>query len=211
VLLFDEPMASVDQRLKRRILPYLIRALEHFAIPSVYVSHSHEEVTQMARQILVLNRGRTVAFGDYLKIIDIPEVYGVFSREGVDNALQGTVVSEERHQGFSRVEVSGVQLLVPPLGLAPGSAVRLNVKANDIILATDRPQAISTRNVLKGRVTRVAEVEEILLAHINVGCEFLVELTPSAVKELNITSGAAVWVLIKTNAISVSRISPESN
>lgn len=203
LLLFDEPLASVDRRLKGRILPYLIRAIEHFAIPTVYVSHDHEEVAQIAREILVLDRGRAVACGPYLEIVDNPAVFGLFSREGIDNIIRVRVARHDATQGFTLVEAGKAQFAIPPISLPVGEELSIGIKAGDIILALDRPSRISTRNALEGEVQRIVPVGDILLAHIDVGCELLVELTPSAVNELGLTPGVPLWALIKTNAFKL--------
>ena len=207
LLLFDEPLASVDQRLKGRILPYLIRAIEHFAIPTVYVSHDHEEVAQIAREILVLDRGRAVACGPYLEIVDDPAVFGLFSREGIDNIIHTRVAEHDATQGYTLVEAGTARFAIPPVSLSRGEGLSIGIKAGDIILAIDRPSRISTRNALEGRVLHIAPVGDILLAHIDVGCELLVELTPSAVHELGLAPGVSLWALIKTNAFKLHSVS----
>lgn len=83
ILLMDEPLAAIDFRLKRKIIPYLLKALEHFQIPVIYVSHSHEEVTQIAEEIIVLNQGQVIAAGPFHKIIDQQQVYSEFSRRAL--------------------------------------------------------------------------------------------------------------------------------
>lgn len=206
LLLFDEPLASVDQRLKNRILPYLIRAITHFNIPTIYVSHNHEEVTQIAKNIMVLNEGKVVACGNYLEIIDNPDVYSTFSRQGVDNAFKAEIIENQEHEGLTIVEADEAQFCVPPLDAHPGENVSLNIRANDIILASEKPVGISTRNVLEAQVIKIADVGNIYLVHIDVGCELIVELTPSAQNELQIEVGKTLWCLIKTNAFSVGRI-----
>ena len=203
MLLFDEPLASLDARLKARILPFLRRAIEHFGLPALYVSHDHLEVTSIAKTIVVLERGRVVGAGPYLEIIDSPRVYGAFTREGIDNVISAEVVENRHEDGYSEVAAGAARLRVPPIESPPGTAVGLTVSANDIILAREKPGRISTRNVLPGRVARIADVGNLLLVHVDVGCELVVELTPEAVKELDLEPGAEAWALIKSNAFSL--------
>lgn len=200
LLLFDEPLASVDNRLKDRILPYLQKAIAHFNLPALYVSHDHEEVTRIAKTIVVMLEGGIIAGGPYLQIIDHPQVYRAFTREGVDNVLQAKVIANIPELGYSEVTSGSANFKVPPLEIETGSEISLTISANDIILAKERPSRISTRNVIEGTVLRMADVGNLLLAHIDVGCELVVELTPEAVRELELADGAQVWVLIKSNA-----------
>jgi molybdate transport system ATP-binding protein len=45
------------------ILPYLVRLRDEAEVPMVYVSHDPGEMRQLATQIVMLRRGRVVAFG----------------------------------------------------------------------------------------------------------------------------------------------------
>lgn len=57
LLLLDEPLASLDLRLKQQILPFLQRTREHTRIPMIYVSHSPEELAQLCDEILLMENG----------------------------------------------------------------------------------------------------------------------------------------------------------
>jgi molybdate transport system ATP-binding protein len=58
LLLLDEPLASLDQRLKQQILPYLRRVKDIGGIPMIYVSHAREEIDYLADRVLMMNSGR---------------------------------------------------------------------------------------------------------------------------------------------------------
>ncbi len=63
LLLLDEPLGSLDEERKEEILPYLIRLRDEGGIPMVYVSHDAAEMRQLATQVVMLQRGRVIAFG----------------------------------------------------------------------------------------------------------------------------------------------------
>jgi molybdate transport system ATP-binding protein len=63
LLLFDEPLASLDGGHKREILPYLIRLRDEASVPMVYVSHTAAELRRIATQVVRLDAGRVVATG----------------------------------------------------------------------------------------------------------------------------------------------------
>ena len=64
LLLLDEPLASLDQSLKGRILPYLERIRDELAIPILYVTHSSAEVIALCEEVVVLQAGKCVARGN---------------------------------------------------------------------------------------------------------------------------------------------------
>ena len=58
LLLLDEPLSSLDERLKEQILPFLKRVKEETGIPMLYVSHSRAEVDYLADRVLAMENGR---------------------------------------------------------------------------------------------------------------------------------------------------------
>ncbi len=63
LLLLDEPLASLDLPLRERLLPYLLRVRDEFALPMLYVTHSADEVVALCSEALVLERGRLARRG----------------------------------------------------------------------------------------------------------------------------------------------------
>jgi len=61
LLLLDEPLASLDQSLKDRIMPYLELIRDEFTIPMLYVSHSAAELIALCEDVVVLQRGKCLA------------------------------------------------------------------------------------------------------------------------------------------------------
>jgi molybdate transport system ATP-binding protein len=60
LMLLDEPLASLDDRLKQQILPFLRRVKDESGIPMLYVSHAAAEVEFIADRVLRMERGRIV-------------------------------------------------------------------------------------------------------------------------------------------------------
>jgi len=63
LLLLDEPLANLDDPLKARIIPYLLRIRDRFGIPILCVTHSREEVARLCDEVVVLEKGRMVSHG----------------------------------------------------------------------------------------------------------------------------------------------------
>lgn len=63
LLLLDEPLASLDLPLRERLLPYLLRVRDEFALPMLYVTHSPDEVVALCSEVLVLERGQATQHG----------------------------------------------------------------------------------------------------------------------------------------------------
>jgi molybdate transport system ATP-binding protein len=58
LLLLDEPLSSLDTRLKEQILPFLRRVRDETKIPMIYVTHAIAEAEFIADRILTMDHGR---------------------------------------------------------------------------------------------------------------------------------------------------------
>ena len=57
LLILDEPLASLDTRLKAQILPFLKRVTEEVDVPMLYISHSMDEIHQIAEHVAYMEQG----------------------------------------------------------------------------------------------------------------------------------------------------------
>ena len=108
LLVMDEPLASLDQGLKNRIMPYLRHIRTELEIPILYVSHSVAEVLQLTGQVMVLQRGQVLAHGDFFEVAHQPNVLPLIEAHGFENVLPVEVV-DKTHVRY------GEQILRVPL------------------------------------------------------------------------------------------------
>jgi len=69
LLLLDEPLASLDLKLRAKIIPYLRRVRDEFGVPMLYVTHDPEEVAALCDEALVMEKGRFIRRGKPLEIL----------------------------------------------------------------------------------------------------------------------------------------------
>ena len=67
LLLMDEPVSSIDENSKKKILLYLKNLSKSFSIIIIYVTHSYSEIFELADYILFLERGRIKYAGSLFK------------------------------------------------------------------------------------------------------------------------------------------------
>jgi molybdate transport system ATP-binding protein len=210
-LLLDEPLAGLDFPLRRRILPFLLRVREEFALPMILVSHDPTEIRILSEEILVLSMGRPMACGPSDRIFADPKVFPMASDEGFENALRGQVTGEE--DGMMHVELSaGCRLSLRGEHLARGRTVIVGLRAEDLILAIEPPRGLSAQNVLSGVVREVVEPSE--TAGVESGVPVVVGLagTEQTViasisqrsrRELAVHPGLPVHLVFKAQAVRV--------
>jgi molybdate transport system ATP-binding protein len=218
LLLLDEPLSALDTRRKLEILPYLEALHPRFGIPTLYVSHSVDEVALLADRILVLSEGRVTAEGRTAEILDRLDIGGLGP---FADRLRGATVVEARvmrHDPEYRVtwlDLAGQTLVVPERrGFDEGEDVRLVVRARDVSLATRRPHGVSIQNVLSGTVCEVGEDPGSAFAEVLVDLgphRLLARITRLALRDLDLAVGSPVYALLKSVSLSRGRVLDGSN
>ena len=69
LLLLDEPMSSLDSRLKQRLVPFLLRIRDEFHIPLIYVTHDVGELSLLCDEVLLLEHGKIVSRGSPTELL----------------------------------------------------------------------------------------------------------------------------------------------
>ena len=203
LLLLDEPLASLDLRLRGVILQYLRRVWRELQTPMLYVSHSISEVMTVAEAMLVLSEGRPVAYGRPSQLLVQPGMRDVADFATFENLLEAEVVARQPDRGLVQLRIGDSVLTAPDGQAQPGESVTISVRAGDVILALDRPERISARNILKARVEEVHDVGPLVLVYTDIGTRLVAEVTAEAAEDLELREGQEVYLVIKTNSIMV--------
>jgi len=202
VLLLDEPLTGLDAPLKEAIIDDLHSWNAAESIPILYVTHSREEVDALGERVIAMDHGRIMGAGTPIEVLDAPRRKRLAQAAGFENLLGGTVVELRDADGVMRVRLSGSDCeLEVPLGHAePGDKIHVAIRAGDILLATAKPENLSARNVIEGRLTAMESRAALVRARVDCGAEFVVHLTPGAVRTLELAVGRRVWLVLKTHS-----------
>jgi ABC-type Fe3+/spermidine/putrescine transport system ATPase subunit len=131
VVLFDEPLGSLDTNLRKVMQVELIRLHRELGKTFIYVTHDQDEAMAMSDAIAVMNAGAVLQFGTPREIYDRPTSRYVAGFIGHAHIVE-TVVADSTTVKLSNgeaVRVSG------PSKLTVGSKVGLMLRAEDLSLA----------------------------------------------------------------------------
>ncbi len=211
VLLLDEPLTALDGATKSRIIDDLRRWNQVHRIPILYVTHSREEVIALGERVLVMEQGRIIAQGTPHEVLTAPAQETIARLAGFENVFDAQVwlVHEDRGTLTCRLAAqesgSFVLLETPLIRAASGSFVRVGIRAGDILLAISRPDGLSARNLIPGRVLSLERRDMIVFARVDCGIEMMVQLTLAAREALQLKEGQGVWLVIKTHSCHLMR------
>ncbi len=201
-LLLDEPLSGLDHKRRDDILPYLERLRDERGVPMIYVSHSVDEVTRLADDVLVMDDGAVVAAGSVTEVFSRIDLFPLTGRFEAGAVIAGRVLERLQDYGLSRIEFEGGTLTIPGTGTAVGSTVRVRIRARDVMLSTAPPPS-SVNNVL------VVEIQDIRrdpgpFADVQLGCgrtRLVARVTRLALARLALERGQRAYAMFKTVAI----------
>lgn len=198
-LLLDEPLASLDLPLRARVLPLLLRVRDELGLPIVLITHEPDEALLLGEVVIVLDAGRVVATGPPREVLWSRAVLPLSERLGLENVLEGRAVPAP--DGEVAVETAAGLRLSVAGKLVPGEAVRLGLRAQDVLLAVDPPGRISARNVLRAVVRGCEEREGDVVVRLDAGETLVAKVTPAAARSLALRAGSDVFLVIKAQAL----------
>ena len=202
VLLLDEPLAGLDVTTKSTIIDDLRLWNQAHGIPILYVTHSREEVFALGEQVIVLEAGRILAQGTPHEVMTAPREETVAQLAGFENIFEATVIAAHEDRGTMTCRLGGskVEIETPLVRAEVGSALRVGIRAGDILLATIEPRGLSARNLIPGRVVSLTQRDMIVVAKVDCGVEVEVHLTLAARDSLALQPGRQIWLVVKTHS-----------
>jgi len=206
LLLLDEPLSSVDSGHRARILALIMRIRDELSIPMLHVSHDLTELLTLARTLLVIDDGHTVDHGRLDELATRADTWSTLRAHGPVNVMRLTVVDHDAAAGLTRFAIGDAAepvLRGPLTNDAPGTKRWAAIRPEDVALSPERIERISIRNQVAGRIKTLTRHPDRTLAEIDIGTDLLVEISHETVSELNLTPGAPVHCLIKSNAITL--------
>jgi spermidine/putrescine transport system ATP-binding protein len=163
VLLLDEPLGSLDAKLRRSLKVELKALQERVGITFLYVTHDQEEALTMSDRLAVMNAGRIAQLGAPRTIYEEPADTYVADFLGVSNLMPVEVV--ERGPGSQcRVRLGELTLAVergevdsagPAHAVIRPERVRIEPYAQDGQVGPNRVPAMIERLVFLGASTQV--------------------------------------------------------
>lgn len=206
LLMLDEPLASVDVDRKAEFVPYLKSVLREYQVPMLYVTHSLSEVAVLCERTVVLRNGQVHMEGETTEVLqNLKGTDDVLDEFEAGTVIHGKILRHDPDFHLTYLSSCGQELVVPTQDVIDaGEDVRFRVRARDVSLATSRPERISIRNILKGKVHQIDDRLNAPHCEVHVSCgdEVIRALvTRASVFDLELGVGSQVFALIKSVTI----------
>lgn len=207
LLLLDEPLSALDAPTREELRLELRGQLERFGTPTVLVTHDRTEALVLADRVAVIVEGAVRQVGATADVFARPADPAVARIVGVDTLVPGRVRSAR--DGLATVEVGGREL-VAVSELAPGSAVLVSLRPEDVLLvpAGHQLDGHSARNRLEGRVVTVEPLGALVRVGLDAGFPLRALVTRQAFEELGAGPGRELVALVKAPAVHLIAVGP---
>jgi thiamine transport system ATP-binding protein len=142
LLLLDEPLGSLDRRLRDRLLEDLARLFAELETTAVYVTHDQTEAFTLGDRVAVMREGRVVQVATPDELWAKPVDEDVARFLGLANVRDGEIVRPESVAVRAAEDGNGVV----ESAVRTGPVVRLRVRLDDgrvlesVVAALDHPQ-----------------------------------------------------------------------
>ncbi len=201
VLLLDEPLGSLDLKLRKEMQLELKDLQHRVGITFIYVTHDQEEALTISDRIAVINHGRVLQVGTPEEIYERPANWFVADFIGETNFMEGKISKQEGKN--VEVEVAGMPAVLAQSEeeFTPGTKVTIAV----------RPEKISIQDEMKTREPNNCQGTVESVVYIGTDTNFVVRLDSGAlmrVREQNIKP--SIMKSLKEGATAFLFWQPES-
>jgi molybdate transport system ATP-binding protein len=204
ILVLDEPLAALDAPRKDEILPYLERLRDETRIPILYISHALEEVARLADRLILLKNGRVAARGSVFGLVTDFAFAEFTGGKPYGTLLDASIVENRTQEGLTLLGFSGGELLVPLLARAEGSRLRVHIRAEDVMVARERPGAISANNVMPVSIGALQSAGDAFV-DIRLMCgttAIVARITRASCNRLALREGESIFAIVKSVTVS---------
>ena len=203
ILLMDEPLASLDLPRKRELMPYLQKLAKQVDIPILYVSHSLDEILQLADNVLVLDGGKVKAFGALEKVWSSTAMRPWLPIAERTSVLRVQVLEQHPDYPMTALSLGDQHIWVSRVNQPLKTPLRIRIASADVSLALQPPHNTSIRNILPAQVVELLEIDDQVEVKLRIGIsELWARISPWARDELGIRPDQWLYAQIKSVSIT---------
>lgn len=201
MLLMDEPLAALDLPRKRELIPYLLNLTQRLKLPIIYVSHSLDEILQLADNMLVINDGKVLVNGPLNDVWDSEEMRPWLPAKEQSALLWTKVTEINHHYQMTKLSLNeNKSLWINGIHNKLDQTLRVRIHANHVSICTELPTNTSIRNIIPVIISEIRQDDK----HENVQVKLLLDdkhiwanITRWSCDELKLSIGQSVYAQIK--------------
>lgn len=195
ILLLDEPLASLDSRIKSD-LRTLLRKIHRQGQTILHVTHDYEEALSLGNRIAVIHNGTIIQKGTPEEVFRYPKSEFVAHFVGVRNFFSARLEGKNN----ARLAVIENKLPVRLENPGEGSEGYVLIRSEDIILSNTSFDSSATNN-FEGSITEI--IPGVRGIDVAVDAEIMIHalITAESLDHLELKEGKRIWIHFKATAV----------
>jgi putrescine transport system ATP-binding protein len=168
LLLLDEPLASLDKKLKERTQLELVAIQERVGITFIMVSHDQEESMTMSTRIAVMGEGQIRQVGHPHEIYEFPNSRFVADFIGSINIFEGVILEDKPDHVTIYSEALEAELCISHSAtIPPGAQIAVAIRPEKIKISKTPPSKVSQLyNYTSGVVDDIEYLGDVSIYHV---------------------------------------------
>jgi molybdate transport system ATP-binding protein len=195
ILLLDEPLSSLDPKLRGEIRS-LLRRINRDGQTIIHVTHDYEEAVSLADTIAVMNDGRIVQTGSPEQVFAHPGSEFVAHFIGIKNFYRASI--ERDNRSTKAVVSEKVHINLAPGDYSPDGFVL--IRSEDILLSV-APFDSSATNSFPGKILEIVPTRSAVEVSVDIGIPVYALITENSVEHLGLAEGNEVNISFKATAV----------
>jgi len=197
LLLLDEPTANLDPKNASIIEEIIATVNRESKATIVMATHNMFQARNLPHRTALMTNGKISEAGTPAEIFEnLSKTLASFA--ALENTFTGTArVTED---GTTSVDIgNGVQIETT---VQSRGNVSIFVSPKDIILSKSRFVS-SARNVFKGRIVEILDLDSVVRLKVDVGKPFMVQITKRSFKEMGLNLNTEVYLAFKASSVQI--------
>ena len=195
ILLLDEPLASLDSRIKSDLRSRL-RKIHRQGQTILHVTHDYEEALSLGNRIAVIHDGSIIQEGTPGEVFRNPKSEFVAHFVGARNFFKARLTGENNNSVAIVDKMVAVRLLSPDTG----SEGFILIRGEDIILSNNSIDSSATNN-FEGTITEIIPGVRCIDVVVDAGITLHALITAESLAHLKLTEGKKIWLHFKATAV----------
>lgn len=138
-LLLDEPFSALDTHLRGQLERQMVKTLSNYQGITIFVTHNMDEAYRICNNLLVMDKGRTIAQGSKIQIFERPDTIELAKITGCKNFSRTKVINEKEITALDwKVNLK----IIEPI---PNNLAYVGIRAHQITFTND-PTKVNTFN-----------------------------------------------------------------
>lgn len=196
ILLLDEPLSSLDARMKTD-LRRLLRRIHSRGQTILHVTHDYEEALALGTSIAVIEKGEIVQTGTPQEVFHQPRNEFIAAFTGIRNFLPA-IAGRTDFCNFAKV-CDDLRFRIID-DLPDGAEIFVMVRGEDILISGD-PVDTSATNNFQGVVCEIIPAKGGMDVVVDIGVEMHAWVTGGSVERLHLAPGNPCWIHFKATAV----------